>query len=73
MLLQMALFHSFYNQVSILLYICTTVSLFMHCVDGHLVAMLEYIKSTYIIDQDRFLSEHITNKCIYKALKMFLY
>ena len=71
MLLQMALFHSFYDQGGIPLCICTTVSLSMHCVDGHLVAMLEYIKSTCIKDQDRFLSEHITN--IYKAFKMFLY
>ena len=56
MLLQMALFHSFYDRGSIPLYICTPVSLSMHCVDGHLVAMLEYIKSIYsgcIIKNDR--------------------
>ena len=69
MLLQMALFHSFYDRGSIPLYICTPVSLSMHCVDGHLVAMLEYIKSIYIKDQDRFLSEHITNIYIYIYIK----
>ena len=61
----------FYDQGSIPLYICTTVSLSMHCANEHLVAsMLEYIKNTYIKDQDRFFSGHITNKYIYiKHLK----